>query len=46
MFDAFDEKKIGGIDFDDFVHALSIFHPNTPLADKIDCKNFIKIIYV
>ncbi|XP_006647181.1 calcineurin B-like protein 7 [Oryza brachyantha] len=35
IFDLFDLKRNGVIDFGEFVRSLNIFHPETPLADKI-----------
>uniref|UniRef100_A0A7N0UWW0 Calcineurin B-like protein n=1 Tax=Kalanchoe fedtschenkoi TaxID=63787 RepID=A0A7N0UWW0_KALFE len=36
IFDLFDAKRKGVIDFGDFVRSLSVFHPNVPDNEKID----------
>ncbi|XP_058222155.1 calcineurin B-like protein 1 [Rhododendron vialii] len=36
IFDQFDVKRKGVIDFGDFVRSLNVFHPNAPEEDKID----------
>ncbi|EPS61218.1 hypothetical protein M569_13582 [Genlisea aurea] len=36
IFDLFDVKHKGVIDFSDFVSSLNVFHPNAPLEDKIN----------
>ena len=38
VFQGFDLKQNDVIDFDEFVRALSIFHPSCPLEEKAACE--------
>ncbi|KAH9610753.1 hypothetical protein KSS87_017341 [Heliosperma pusillum] len=36
IFDLFDVKRKGVVDFGDFVRTLNVFHPNASIEDKLD----------
>jgi hypothetical protein len=37
IFDLFDVKRNGVIEFGEFVRSLSVFHPRTPESEKTTC---------
>lgn len=46
VFEVFDTKKNDVIGFDEFVIAVSVFHPNAPLQEKADCEYTLLSVHI